>query len=290
MGKEEGGGETCPCMPRGAAPFYHQQRRHHVVVVPPKAQTCNMSSRWTRGAVSLGGLQPPGSRPRHGRPRGLGPALRHSFPSHLLLSFHIPHIEEEIAQISKSYPKRVRIFSSLIVLLAANLLPMKPAGPECWKKSHWLPCTAKSMSVASRYCVHCGVSDYFRFTDTVVLHEKESSMKEEEESGVPGEVLLRGSHGDLSDSKVGLPLSAVAGKSRKLMTNAMATSKSGKSNDVGADSAQNNQKHSKDEADRSQDDTHTAPPASKRPPTYPDILDIAGMDYSPAKRKPPIHN
>uniref|UniRef100_A0ACD5UGD0 Uncharacterized protein n=1 Tax=Avena sativa TaxID=4498 RepID=A0ACD5UGD0_AVESA len=24
--------------------------------------------------------------------------------------------------------------------------------------------------------------------------------------------------------------------------------------------------------------------------TYPDILDIAGMDYSPAARKPPIHN
>lgn len=23
---------------------------------------------------------------------------------------------------------------------------------------------------------------------------------------------------------------------------------------------------------------------------YPDIIDIAGMDYSPAKRKPPIHN
>ncbi|KAI4377186.1 hypothetical protein MLD38_014858 [Melastoma candidum] len=23
---------------------------------------------------------------------------------------------------------------------------------------------------------------------------------------------------------------------------------------------------------------------------YPDVLDIAGMDYSPAKRKPPIHN
>ncbi|KAJ8484899.1 hypothetical protein OPV22_017384 [Ensete ventricosum] len=107
-------------------------------------------------------------------------------------------------------------------------------------------------------------------------HEKESSMKEE--SGVPGELLPRGSHGDLS------------GKMRKLMANAMATSESGKSNDVGADSAQNNQKHSKDEADRSQDDIHTAPPASKRPPTYPDILDIAGMDYSPAKRKPPIHN
>ena len=23
---------------------------------------------------------------------------------------------------------------------------------------------------------------------------------------------------------------------------------------------------------------------------YPDILDIAGMDYTPARRKPPIHN
>ena len=26
------------------------------------------------------------------------------------------------------------------------------------------------------------------------------------------------------------------------------------------------------------------------PEGYPDILDIAGMDYTPAKRKPPIHN
>ena len=24
--------------------------------------------------------------------------------------------------------------------------------------------------------------------------------------------------------------------------------------------------------------------------SYPDAIDIAGMDYSPAKRKPPIHN
>lgn len=23
---------------------------------------------------------------------------------------------------------------------------------------------------------------------------------------------------------------------------------------------------------------------------YPDVIDIAGMDYSPAKRRPPIHN
>jgi hypothetical protein len=28
----------------------------------------------------------------------------------------------------------------------------------------------------------------------------------------------------------------------------------------------------------------------KRDNTRPDVLDIAGMDYSPAQRKPPIHN
>ncbi|XP_062186193.1 uncharacterized protein LOC133889747 [Phragmites australis] len=30
--------------------------------------------------------------------------------------------------------------------------------------------------------------------------------------------------------------------------------------------------------------------APRQRQTYPDILDIAGMDYSPATRKPPIHN
>jgi hypothetical protein len=34
-----------------------------------------------------------------------------------------------------------------------------------------------------------------------------------------------------------------------------------------------------------------APPGVPRQrQTYPDIMDIAGMDYSPATRKPPIHN
>ncbi|CAM0901957.1 unnamed protein product [Alopecurus aequalis] len=31
-------------------------------------------------------------------------------------------------------------------------------------------------------------------------------------------------------------------------------------------------------------------PPQQKTQTYPDILDIAGMDYSPASRKPPIHN
>jgi hypothetical protein len=30
--------------------------------------------------------------------------------------------------------------------------------------------------------------------------------------------------------------------------------------------------------------------AARQRQTYPDIMDIAGMDYSPAARKPPIHN
>lgn len=37
-----------------------------------------------------------------------------------------------------------------------------------------------------------------------------------------------------------------------------------------------------------------ASPVSEHPEAspegYPDIIDIAGMDYSPARRKPPIHN
>lgn len=32
------------------------------------------------------------------------------------------------------------------------------------------------------------------------------------------------------------------------------------------------------------------PPETKPRQNYPDTLDIAGMDYSPAKRMPPIHN
>ncbi|URE08896.1 hypothetical protein MUK42_04653 [Musa troglodytarum] len=53
------------------------------------------------------------------------------------------------------------------------------------------------------------------------------------------------------------------------MTNAMATSK---------------------EADRSQYDIHMAPLASKRPPSYLDILDMVGIDYAAATASPPVHN
>ncbi|RWW26435.1 hypothetical protein GW17_00009173 [Ensete ventricosum] len=70
-----------------------------------------------------------------------------------------------------------------------------------------------------------------------------------------------------------LAANRTTGKSRKLMTDAMATSKVGVLNDIG-----------------SQDDLRKAPPVSRQPQTHPDVVDIAGMDYSPANKKPPIHN
>ncbi|XP_062227478.1 uncharacterized protein LOC133925634 [Phragmites australis] len=40
----------------------------------------------------------------------------------------------------------------------------------------------------------------------------------------------------------------------------------------------------------SQDAAAATPGVPRQRQTYPDVLDIAGMDYSPATRKPPIHN
>lgn len=51
--------------------------------------------------------------------------------------------------------------------------------------------------------------------------------------------------------------------------------------------------HSKEDVGRSGEDElhHAEPPVSEQPQSYPaDMLEIAGMDYSPAKRVPPIHN
>ncbi|KAF0890768.1 hypothetical protein E2562_004257 [Oryza meyeriana var. granulata] len=63
--------------------------------------------------------------------------------------------------------------------------------------------------------------------------------------------------------------------------------------------AKQQQESSKRSDDAKQEQEATAAPRVPRQPeektsttatTYPDILDIAGMDYSPATRKPPIHN
>ncbi|XP_038973087.1 uncharacterized protein LOC120105069 [Phoenix dactylifera] len=107
------------------------------------------------------------------------------------------------------------------------------------------------------------------------IHEKESSMGGE--SIVAG-VSPCGINGHCS------------GRSRKLMNKTMTTVKNERSEETVFDAPQNHH-HSKLEAiGSSGENLPVEPPVSKQPQTYPDILDIAGMDYSPAKRKPPIHN
>ncbi|URE43776.1 hypothetical protein MUK42_14540 [Musa troglodytarum] len=68
-----------------------------------------------------------------------------------------------------------------------------------------------------------------------------------------------------------------SGKSRKLMISATTTSKSERTEGAG----DGGREHLRS----------TVPPSPfEQPQTYLDILDAAGMDYSPAGRTPPIHN
>ncbi|XP_066343202.1 uncharacterized protein [Miscanthus floridulus] len=55
---------------------------------------------------------------------------------------------------------------------------------------------------------------------------------------------------------------------------------------------QQGRRHEAAEATSSAASSSPAPPgvAARQRQTFPDIMDIAGMDYSPATRKPPIHN
>ncbi|XP_066347279.1 uncharacterized protein [Miscanthus floridulus] len=59
--------------------------------------------------------------------------------------------------------------------------------------------------------------------------------------------------------------------------------------DIKADTQQG-RRHEAAEATSSAASSSPAPPGVAARQTYPDIMDIAGMDYSPATRKPPIHN
>ncbi|KAG1327828.1 putative Peptidase B [Cocos nucifera] len=117
---------------------------------------------------------------------------------------------------------------------------------------------------------------------------KESSIKEVKEvhPKQPGSYLSVFHRNDESLRKEALS----TWRSRKLMNKNMATVKKERSEETVFDSAQSHH-HSKEAIHGSSgEDLHVEPPFSKQPQTYPDTLDIAGMDYSPAKRKPPIHN
>ncbi|XP_010244740.1 PREDICTED: uncharacterized protein LOC104588495 [Nelumbo nucifera] len=116
--------------------------------------------------------------------------------------------------------------------------------------------------------------------------EKENSMIEAN-AGVLGEVVpCRDGH-------------CSSGRSRNLMTNTISTStttttsKSVKKN--GGKPTSKRQKGDQGFGGNEENfSVESSPPVSERreasPKHYPDIIDIAGMDYSPIRRKPPIHN
>ncbi|KAL3535947.1 hypothetical protein ACH5RR_004408 [Cinchona calisaya] len=81
-----------------------------------------------------------------------------------------------------------------------------------------------------------------------------------------------------------------SGSNRKLMTNTSSTSTTATSENGKNGHQENNNLGGKEE----NFSVNSSPLTQHQPETtfdhYPDILDIAGMDYSPARRKPPIHN
>ncbi|KAG1363247.1 putative Peptidase B [Cocos nucifera] len=82
-----------------------------------------------------------------------------------------------------------------------------------------------------------------------------------------------------------------SGRSRKLMNKRMVTLKNERSKETVFDAAGSHRYSKEDVGGSGEDDLHVEPPVSKQPQSFPhDMLEIAGMDYSPAKRVPPIHN
>ncbi|XXG52018.1 hypothetical protein AAC387_Pa03g0446 [Persea americana] len=90
-----------------------------------------------------------------------------------------------------------------------------------------------------------------------------------------------------------------SGRSRKLMTMAKSNTESAKNKGVEVQATTNN---TSSKVESTSEKLDIEPPISEHQKSpvlehrqsadehYPDIIDIAGMDYSPAKRKPPIHN
>ncbi|XP_010927345.1 uncharacterized protein [Elaeis guineensis] len=81
-----------------------------------------------------------------------------------------------------------------------------------------------------------------------------------------------------------------SGRSRKLMNKRMVALKNERSKGTVFDAARSHRYSKEDVGRNGEDGLHVEPPVSKQPQSLPDMLEIAGMDYSPAKRVPPIHN
>ncbi|XP_068649450.1 uncharacterized protein [Aristolochia californica] len=81
-----------------------------------------------------------------------------------------------------------------------------------------------------------------------------------------------------------------SGGSRKLRTNTKSASESTKAERV-EEKTTTSHHESHNSFDKKREGLSVKPTHPETTTTkYPDVLDLAGMDYSPAKRKPPIHN
>ncbi|GMI81176.1 hypothetical protein HRI_001786900 [Hibiscus trionum] len=135
----------------------------------------------------------------------------------------------------------------------------------------------------------------FVFLSSVQGIRLEKSFKSAWHPKLHEEALMKNSNGVLGN--VIFCKGHCTGNSRKLLTATTATtpvsSTSSKSEDRGDNKANTTSKvklGNKDNGEKQEEVPVGSPTTSEVHEQYADIMEIAEMDYSPAKRKPPIHN
>ncbi|MQL99577.1 hypothetical protein Taro_032296 [Colocasia esculenta] len=118
---------------------------------------------------------------------------------------------------------------------------------------------------------------------------------EEESSGAFQKKLQEKNRNIVGGPERGTPLCSQDGqcsdlRSRKFLTEAKAEPKSTTSEGVEASESSQKLRTEKQEAAGAPSKPAVSEHKKTGKETYPDLMDIAGMDYSPAVRKPPIHN
>ncbi|KAE8682740.1 Detected protein of unknown function [Hibiscus syriacus] len=119
----------------------------------------------------------------------------------------------------------------------------------------------------------------------------EKSFKPSWHSKLHEEALMKNSNGVLGD--VIFCKGHCTGDSRKLITATPASSTSSKSEDSGDDKASTTSKVelvNRGNGEQQEKFPVGSPTTSEIHDQYADIMEIAEMDYSQARRKPPIHN
>ncbi|XP_059286150.1 uncharacterized protein LOC132039668 [Lycium ferocissimum] len=118
---------------------------------------------------------------------------------------------------------------------------------------------------------------------------KENALKERSDDGGSGEVSI---------CKDGHCSSSSSGRNRKLMTKTTSTTSPITTTSTKNIKNEGNKAHHDNTILKGQSScenfsVNSSPETGHQKTSsehYPDVLDLAGMDYSPAKRKPPIHN